>query len=356
MKIIKKMSVNNECYKYNTNATDSRYVNFQKNGPKGLMLHSVGCAQSKASVFSSLWNNYNPGGRQIAVHAVLQADGEVHQCLPWNYRGWHAGGSANNTHIGVEMTEPDCIKYTGGATFSCSNKTEARKQVEGTYKTAVELFAYLCKQYKLDPLKDGVIISHAEGHKRGVASGHSDPTHLWSQLGMSYTMDGFRKDVKAAMGQTSTTTTAKPTTTKPTTTTKPATTTSSSVNFKVGDEVKLISGATYTSGKSVPKWLIGHKLYVRKISNNNITVSTLKIGLVTGVVDKKYLVKFSAFKSYKVKVVTDALNIRAGAGTNYKINGVITNRGVYTIVAEQNGWGKLKSGAGWISLDYVTKV
>lgn len=60
--------------------------------------------------------------------------------------------------------------------------------------------------------------------------------------------------------------------------------------------------------------------------------------------------------SYKVKVTADVLNIRAGAGTNFKINGAIKDKGVYTIVAESNGWGKLKSGAGWISLAYTTKV
>lgn len=65
-------------------------------------------------------------------------------------------------------------------------------------------------------------------------------------------------------------------------------------------------------------------------------------------------------KSYKVRVTADALNIRKGAGTNFTITGTIRDKGVYTIVAESNGngatkWGKLKSGAGWISLDYTKK-
>lgn len=64
------------------------------------------------------------------------------------------------------------------------------------------------------------------------------------------------------------------------------------------------------------------------------------------------------FNSYKVKVTIDWLNIRQGPGTNYKKVGAIKNKGTYTIVAESSGkgaskWGKLKSGAGWISLDYV---
>lgn len=64
----------------------------------------------------------------------------------------------------------------------------------------------------------------------------------------------------------------------------------------------------------------------------------------------------STSTSYKVKVTADVLNIRAGAGTNFKINGAIKDKGVYTIIAENNGWGKLKSGAGWISLAYTEKV
>lgn len=59
---------------------------------------------------------------------------------------------------------------------------------------------------------------------------------------------------------------------------------------------------------------------------------------------------------YKVRITASALNVRAGASTNYKINTVVRKNEVYTIVEEKNGWGKLKSGAGWISLKYTTKV
>ena len=199
MKIIKYYSTNNPCYQNNVNKADSRYTTFQSRGPQGLMLHSVGCSQPSAKVFADRWNR---SGIEVAVHAVLQADGTVYQCLPWNYRGWHAGSTANNTHVGVEMTEPSQITYTGGSTFTVSDKAAAQEQARGTYQTAVELFAQLCKEYSLDPLGDGVIISHHEGYLRGVATDHGDPEHLWKGLGLSYTMDGFRKDVKAAMSET----------------------------------------------------------------------------------------------------------------------------------------------------------
>lgn len=199
MKLIKYYSVNNACYKNNVNKADSRYTAFQRRGPEGLMLHSVGCSQPSAKVFADQWNR---SGIEVAVHAVLQADGTVYQCLPWNYRGWHCAGNANNTHVGVEMTEPSQIKYTGGGTFKVLDKATAQAQARGTYQTAVQLFAQLCKQYGLNPLAHGVIISHHEGYLHGVASNHGDPEHLWKGLGLSYTMDGFRKDVKAAMSNT----------------------------------------------------------------------------------------------------------------------------------------------------------
>lgn len=59
---------------------------------------------------------------------------------------------------------------------------------------------------------------------------------------------------------------------------------------------------------------------------------------------------------YLVKVTASALNIRKGPGTSYGIVGCIRNKGVYTIVETNNGWGRLKSGVGWIYLSYTTKV
>lgn len=59
--------------------------------------------------------------------------------------------------------------------------------------------------------------------------------------------------------------------------------------------------------------------------------------------------------SYTVKVTADALNIRSGAGTNNPVVGCIRDKGTYTIVETQGNWGRLKSGAGWICLDYTSK-
>jgi N-acetylmuramoyl-L-alanine amidase CwlA len=183
MKIVESILTKNPCY------TTGRKITV-----KGLMLHSVGCPQPSASVFVKKWNSTEYD--RACVHGFIDAnDGTIYQTLPWNHRGWHGGGSSNNTHIGVEMCEPDCIKYTDGSSFACSDIARAKAMVKRTYESAVELFAHLCKEFNLDPLADGVIVSHKEGHKRGIASNHGDPEHLWKQLNTGYTMDTFRKTV-----------------------------------------------------------------------------------------------------------------------------------------------------------------
>ena len=61
----------------------------------------------------------------------------------------------------------------------------------------MELTAYLCKAYGLDPRKDGVVLCHAEGHQRGIASNHGDVLHWFPKHGKS--MDDFRADVAAEL-------------------------------------------------------------------------------------------------------------------------------------------------------------
>ena len=262
MKIVKSIMTKNPCYKKD-----------EEIAIKELILHLVGCPQTKAKVFINQFNKSTYD--RACVHGFIDAnDGTIYQTLPWNHRGWHSGkgtkGSANNTHIGVEMCEPAYIKYTSGSSFTVTDKVKAQECVKKTYKSAVELFAYLCKAYKLNPLKDGVIISHKEGCTKGIASNHGDPEHLWKGVGLSYTMDKFRKDVKKAMDA-------------------PATTS----------------------------------------------------------------------KEFKVKVAITNLRLRKGAGLSYAKVGYCP-KGTHTIISSKKKdgftWGKLKSGLGWIALEYTTKL
>lgn len=187
MDIVEAFATKNRCYQVAAPLT-----------PQGIMLHSIGCPQPNAAVMARSYNQYQPSGQSVCVHGFIQRDGTYYQTLPYTMRAWHCGGAANATHIGIEMTEPASIVYTGhGADWRDLDPAATEAHVRGTYAAAVELFAQLCTQYALDPLADGVIISHAEGAARGVASAHADPTHLWRAFGL--TMDGFRADVATAM-------------------------------------------------------------------------------------------------------------------------------------------------------------
>lgn len=321
MKITQNYTTRNDCYKIG-----------QKIAVKGLMLHSIGTPQPSASV---LVNNYNQPGVSACVHAFIDGHtGDVTQTLPWNYRGWHCGsgsnGSANNTHIGVEMCEPGTIRYTGGASFVDNNPTATKRVVVRTYNAAVELFAYLCKKYDLNPTKDGVIISHSEGHKRGIASNHGDVEHLWNKFGL--TMDQFRKDVKAAMK---------------------------------GETTSGGSGSSSGSGSKqlyrIRKSWKNAKSQIGAYESLANAKKACKPGYT--VYDKDGKAVYSKPESkfpYKVKIIARELIVREKADKQSKEATRVKNGEVFTITDEKKAdgvtFGKLKSGAGWINLKYAKKV
>ena len=134
--------------------------------------------------------------------------------------------------------------------------------------------------------------------------------------------------------------------------------------FKVGDLVKLLPGSTFANGKAIPQWVINSKIYIRSSVNRNdmVTFSISKTGAITGSTKISNIVKYSEenvvdpnFEPYIIQVTADVLNVRAGAGTNYKVTTQTKQYDLHTIVAEVNGWGKLKNETGWISLKYTKR-
>lgn len=196
MEIRKCYLTNNDCYQRNINKADSRYTTFQQRGPQGVMVHSTGANNPTLRRYlypddgiigkNEYNNHWNKSGLGACVHAFIGKDKngniQCYQTLPWTYRGWHCGADANNTHVAFEI---------------CEDGLNDRNYFEKTYNAAVELTAHICSAYKLDPLADGVVISHAEGARRGVASNHADVGHWWSRFGV--TMDDFREDVSDEM-------------------------------------------------------------------------------------------------------------------------------------------------------------
>ena len=188
MNLMQQILTQNDCYKA------GRYIT-----PKGVMVHSTGANNPRLRRYvpgndvigrNTGGNHWNMSGVGACVHGFIGklANGNIAtvQTLPWNMRGWHAAsgknGSANNTHISFEICEDD---LADSVYFS------------KVYLEAVELTAMLCKQYKLNPMADGVVICHSEGYRRGIASNHADVMHWFPKHGKN--MDIFRADVLREM-------------------------------------------------------------------------------------------------------------------------------------------------------------
>lgn len=175
--------------------------------PMGVMVHSTGANNPNlrryvqpddgllgVNAYNNDWNCRRPGGTQVCVHAFIGklADGSVatYQTLPWDMRGWHSGYASKKS-----TTNANKMGYIGFEI--CEDALTDPAYFGKVYQEAVELTAYLCELYNLDPEKDGVVICHSEGFLRGIASNHADVMHWFPKHGKS--MDTFRADVLAKM-------------------------------------------------------------------------------------------------------------------------------------------------------------
>lgn len=188
MRLIQYYLTKNPCYQ------QGKYLN-----PTCIEVHSIGTPQPSAKKVADNWNRSSAGAM---VHAVLEPNGDVYEIMQYNKRPWADAGYGNKHAIAFEMTEPNTIKYTGGANYVDNNPTATKEHVLGTYQTAVEYTAYLCQKFGLNPLAktpDGVpvVFSHKEGALMGISSNHADPNHLWNKYGLN--MNQFRQDVKTKM-------------------------------------------------------------------------------------------------------------------------------------------------------------
>lgn len=281
--------------------------------PEGITIHNTANNASAANEIAYMRRNNN----QTSFHYAID-DIEIVQGILENRNAWHAGdshGPGNMTTIAIE------ICYSTGD----------KEKFEKAQRNAAEFTAAKLKEY-------GWEIDKIYPHKHW--SGKHCPHRTLDEYGWDYFINMVKEFLVPVEKD------KKP--------------------FEVGSAVKIAEGAVWTTGKAVPAWVIKSKMYLRGYKSDTIaSVSTLQTGAITGTIDVKYLKEYaintaanteSSFTPYIVRVTADSLNVRAGAGTKYKVNTIIKKNELYTIVDEKDGWGKLKSGAGWISLNYAKKV
>ncbi|MCW6662785.1 glucosaminidase domain-containing protein [Aerococcaceae bacterium NML190073] len=122
-----------------------------------------------------------------------------------------------------------------------------------------------------------------------------------------------------------------------------------------------------------------YKKAVQIIKDGGYATSSTYVSNLCSIIERWNLTKYDAAVSaepakpagngmtnadcpFLVRISINDLNIRKGAGTNYARTGKFTGKGVFTImevkagIGSAKGWGRLKSGAGWIALDYAVRV
>lgn len=207
----------------------SRYIQPSDNDPNKLaLLQLIGTNANKND-----WNHKNTTG---IVHGFIGklADGTVStlHIMPYTYRPWGVGtgtkGSCNGGWIQFEI---------------CEDGLTDKKYFEQVYKEACEYTAYLCKLFNIDPngtvIENGVkiptILCHADSHKLGFGSNHSDVNHWFSKFGI--TMANARADVKKILDDDKL---PLPEEVKP----------ESKFKFKNGDMVQFLGGNQYTNANA----------------------------------------------------------------------------------------------------------
>lgn len=305
------------------------------------------------NIFGNHWNkSYKAGemNKQVCVHAFIGKNGagaiETYQILPFDICCWGAGKGAKGSYNFNPIAR---IQFE-----ICEDGLTDRTYFEAVFKEAAEFCAYLCKRFALTADQ---ICSHAESYRTGYGGNHSDPDHWLKRF--HKTMDDFRSDVRALLS----------------TDTGSNNTACKTVSYKIGDVVDFTGTSHYTSSFSTAKakkCKAGKatitQIIKEPVANQPYTVHLKALSggasTVYGWVNASDIRNVSTkdtFTKYLVKVTVSALNIRKGPGTDYAVSGVIRDKGTHTVVEESTGkgaekWGRLKSGAGWISLRNVKKL
>lgn len=333
--------------------TNSPLVSYTKLSPNhsGQRNHAIDtitihCVVGQCSV-ETLGNIFAPTSRQASSNYGVGVDGRIGMYVEEKNRSWCTSSAANDHRaITIEVA---------------SDTTEPYAVRDNVFAALLDLVTDICKRNGIKKLVWSTNKSDRVNHKNGCnMTVHRDYAN--KSCPGKYLYDRHQQiadEVNKRLGVAE----QKPET--------PATTST----VKKNDVVSIAEGATYYDGvKKVPAWVRKKQWIVSSIKGDRAVIDKSVDGqnAICSPINVKFLTvvkatpsapaKTETFKPYLAKVTANALNIRKGAGTNFAVVGCIRDKGTYTIVAESKGtgatkgWGKLKSGAGWISLDFVKKV
>ncbi len=270
-----------------------------------IVVHNTANDAPAANEIKYMINNNN----QVSFHFAVD-DKEVIQGLPLDRNAWACGdgtnGSGNRKGIQVEI----CYSKSGGARF------------ENAEKNAAKFIAQLLKErgWGVDRVKKHQDFSNKYCPHRTLDKG-------WAS---------FVNMVKDYLNELN----------KPVQSTQPS-------SISVGDKVKVKTTAThYATGQSMASFVKGSTYEVTRIDGNKLLLSDIVSWVWDYDVDKVgSTTQSNSDNSFLVEVICGELNIRQQADFNSKIVGTVKKGEVFTIIEESNGLGKLKSGAGYISLN-----
>lgn len=273
--------------------------------PEFIVVHNTANDATAANEVKYMISNNN----QVSFHFAVD-DKEVVQGLPTDRNAWHAGdggsGRGNRYGIAVEI----CYSKSGGARF------------ENAEKNAAKFIAQLLKErgWGVDKVKKHQDFSNKYCPHRTLDKG-------WAS---------FVNMIKDYLNELN----------------KPVQSTQSS-SISVGDKVKVKTTAThYATGQSMASFVKGSTYEVTRIDGNKLLLSDIVSWVWDYDVDKVgSTTQSNSDNSFLVEIVCDELNIRQQADFNSKVVGTVKRGEVFTIVEEKNGLGKLKSGAGYISMN-----
>lgn len=230
---------------------------------------------------------------------------------------------------------------------------------DAAYKSLINLLVDICERHPAI----GTLKWKGEKSLIGQPSKQNMTVHRWfasKECPGEYLYSRHAKIAAEVNTRLGTATEPTPEVTKPS-----ETITSTTTTFKEGDLVSVKDNAKYYNGSNIPDWVTDKKWYVKSVDGDRVVINKSEDGkfAINSPVNAQYLtiVTPKSDLPYMVKVDIDDLNIRKGPGTGYGKNG-FTGKGIFTITeikdgaGSKSGWGKLKSGVGWISLDYAKRV